>query len=84
MDTRTGDIYETLDEAKAAGVTDEHLVTGSRKALEELSAMIKQRGSFKNFPPGTGAHGPHQRYCGNAGCVDCADYHSRILAGSTP
>ena len=40
--------------------------------------MIKERGSFKNYPPGTGAHdGSQRRYCGNSGCVDCADYQSR-------
>jgi len=78
MDTRTGHIYNNLDEAKAAGVPDEHLVTGSREALERLSAMIKERGSFKSHQPNTGAHGPEQRFCGNAGCVDCADWQSRM------
>jgi hypothetical protein len=76
MDTRTGDIYNTLDEAKAAGVPDEHLVTGPRPALERLSAMIKEHGSFKSYPPNTGAHGTEHRYCGNSGCVDCADWQS--------
>jgi hypothetical protein len=74
MDDRTGQIYNTRSEAIAADVPEDHLVTGPRAALERLSAMIKERGSFKNFPPQTGAHGPEQRYCGNPACVDCADY----------
>lgn len=76
MDDRNGQIYNTINEAKAAGVPDEHLVSGSREALERLSAMIKERGSFKNYPPNTGAHGTEHRYCGNVGCVDCADWQS--------
>ncbi len=53
MDTRNGDIYASVELAKAAGVPDEDLVTGSREAIEKLSAKIKkldQRGSFKNVP----------------------------------
>lgn len=76
MDDRTGLIYSTHHEAIAAGVPEEHIVTGPRAALERLSAMIKERGSFKNFPPDTGAHGPDKRYCGNPACVDCADAQS--------
>ena len=78
MDDRTGQIYATVNEAKAAGVPDEHLVTGPREALERLSAMIQERGSFKNHPPNTGAHGREQRYCGNPACVDCADWQSLV------
>lgn len=53
MDTRNGDIYASAELAKAAGVPDEDLVTGSREAIEKLSAKIKkldERGSFKNVP----------------------------------
>ena len=55
MDTRNGDIYASVELAKAAGVPDEDLVTGSREAIEKLSAKIRQldqRGSFKNVPKG--------------------------------
>jgi hypothetical protein len=51
MDTRTGIIYDNIEAAKAAGVPDEDLVTGSKPALEKLQAKIRtldQRGSFKN------------------------------------
>jgi hypothetical protein len=53
MDTRNGDIYASVELAKAAGVPDEDMVTGSREAIEKLSAKLKkldQRGSFKNLP----------------------------------
>jgi hypothetical protein len=43
MDTRTGQIYDSREEAVAAGVPDEHLVTGDRKALEGLSRLVKRR-----------------------------------------
>lgn len=77
MDDRTGHIYDSRAAALAAGVPKEHLVTGSREALERLSALIKARGSFKSAPPNTGAHGPEHRYCGNVACVDCADWQAR-------
>ena len=51
MDTRNGDIYASVELAKAAGVPDEDLVTGTPEAIAKLSAKIKkldQRGSFKN------------------------------------
>lgn len=73
MDTRTGEIYESIAAAEKAGVPREHLVTGQREALERLSAMIKERGSFKNFSPGSGSHGTDRRFCGNRSCVDCAE-----------
>jgi hypothetical protein len=53
MDTRTGDIYENVEEAMAAGVPEDRLVTGSKEAIANLSARIRaldQRGSFKNLP----------------------------------
>lgn len=53
MDTRNGDIYASLEEAKAAGVPEDRLVTGSQAAIADLSARIRaldQRGSFKNLP----------------------------------
>lgn len=53
MDTRNGDIYGSAAEAKAAGVPDDRLVTGSEEAIKDLSARLKkldQRGSFKNLP----------------------------------
>jgi hypothetical protein len=81
MDTRTGQIYDSIEDAKAAGVPDDSLVTGNRAALERLSALIKEAGSFKSFPPNTGAHGPESRYCGNRGCVACADWHGEHGAG---
>lgn len=52
MDTRDGHIYETLDEAKAAGVPDEFLVSGTRPALENLKRRIVfTGGSFKVKEP---------------------------------
>jgi hypothetical protein len=42
MDTRTGQIYDTRDAAEAAGVPAEHIVTGPRQALEELSRHVKR------------------------------------------
>ena len=51
MDTRNGDIYANAELAKAAGVPDDSLVTGSKEAIEKLSVKIRelnQRGSFKN------------------------------------
>ena len=57
MDTRNGDIYASAELAKAAGVPDDDLVTGSREAIKKLSAKIKaldQRGSFKNVDSGCG------------------------------
>lgn len=54
MDTRDGTIYESLEEAKAARVPDDCLVTGTREALEKLRPRIKfTKGSFK--PEKTGA-----------------------------
>ncbi len=43
MDTRTGQIYDSREEAVAAGVPEEHLVTGERTALEGLSRLVKRR-----------------------------------------
>lgn len=53
MDTRNGDIYASAELARAAGVPDDSLVTGSEKAIKTLSERIRaldQRGSFKNLP----------------------------------
>ena len=53
MDTRDGTIYDSIEEAKAAGVPDRYLVQGTREALENLKPrMIKfTGGSFKNMTP---------------------------------
>jgi hypothetical protein len=49
MDTRTGDIYESRELAKLAGVPDDDLVTGSREALEKLrKRLVFTKGSFKS------------------------------------
>jgi hypothetical protein len=49
MDTRDGTIYDSREQAEAAGVPDEDLVTGSRAALEKLKKKIEfTKGSFKN------------------------------------
>ena len=40
MDTRSGQIYDSREAAVAAGVPDQHLVTGDRAALEPLSRLI--------------------------------------------
>ena len=49
MDTRDGTIYPTLEDAIKAGVPDEHLVSGSREALEQLKKkLIFTKGSFKS------------------------------------
>ena len=54
MDTRNGHIYDTIDEARAAGVPEQFLVSGTREALEDLKKRIvmpKGRyGAFKNAP----------------------------------
>ena len=51
MDTRTGDIYESREMAKAMGVPDEDLVTGTPEALEKLRTKLKfTKGSFKLVP----------------------------------
>lgn len=48
MDTRDGTIYDSRELAKAAGVPDEDLVTGSKEALEKLRTKLKfTKGSFK-------------------------------------
>jgi hypothetical protein len=48
MDTRDGTIYDSRELAKAAGVPDEDLVTGSREALEKLrKRLVFSGGSFK-------------------------------------
>lgn len=47
MDTRTGDIYDSREAALAAGVPDEHIVTGERAALEQMAEAIRsKRGAF--------------------------------------
>ncbi len=52
MDTRSGHIYDSYEDAKAAGVTDEFLVTGTREALENLKPRIRfSKGSFKAAKP---------------------------------
>jgi hypothetical protein len=52
MDTRNGQIYDSYDDAKAAGVPDEFLVTGTRKALDNLKPRIRfSKGSFKVAKP---------------------------------
>jgi len=52
MDTRDGTIYDSVEEAKRAGVPDEHLVSGSRAALEKLRTQLKfTKGSFKPVVP---------------------------------
>lgn len=43
MDDRTGDIYESREAAQAAGVPDEHIVTGERSALEAAAAAIRSK-----------------------------------------
>lgn len=51
MDTRDGTIYDSRELAKAAGVPDEDLVTGSREALEKLrKKLVFTKGSFKPAP----------------------------------
>lgn len=45
MDTRNGDIYATKELAKAAGVPDDDLVTGSHAAIEKLSANPRREGA---------------------------------------
>ena len=50
MDMRTGDIYESRELAQKAGVPDEHLVTGSREALDNLrKKLVFTKGSFKTM-----------------------------------
>jgi hypothetical protein len=50
MDMRTGQIYETIEEAKAAGVPDEFLVSGTREALDGLKKRLKfRKGAFKTI-----------------------------------
>lgn len=52
MDTRDGRIYDSRDDAKAAGVPDEDLVTGSKEALKKLRKKLKfTKGSFKPVRP---------------------------------
>lgn len=52
MDTRDGTIYDNRELAKAAGVPDDDLVTGSREALEKLRKRITfSGGSFKQAEP---------------------------------
>ena len=49
MDTRSCDIYDSRELAKAAGVPDDDLVTGSREALEKLrKRLVFTNGSFKS------------------------------------
>ena len=43
MDTRTGQIHNSLADALAAGVPEKHLVTGPLEALKELSTLVKRR-----------------------------------------
>jgi hypothetical protein len=45
MDSRTGRIYESRDEAIADGARPEDVVTGERKALERLAVLAKSYGS---------------------------------------
>lgn len=52
MNTQTGIIYDTREQAEAAGGQDEDLVTGSSAALKKLKKKL-ERGSFKNSPPVT-------------------------------
>lgn len=48
MDTRNGHIYDSYEDAKAAGVPDDYLVTGTRTALDHLKPRIRfTKGSFK-------------------------------------
>lgn len=51
MDTRTGQIYDSLSEAVAAGVPEQHLVTGDRSALEPLSRLIQRRNAAREAQP---------------------------------
>jgi len=52
MDTRTGKIYESREEAIADGVPEEFLVQGPRKALEDLKKrLVFTKGSFKPLFP---------------------------------
>jgi hypothetical protein len=49
VDTRTGQIFESRELAKLAGVPDDDLVTGSREALEKLhTRLVFTKGSFKS------------------------------------
>ena len=51
MDMRTGVIYNSADEARAAGVDDKYLVTAThRETLEDLKRRLKLRSR----------HQPHQ------------------------
>lgn len=51
MDTRTGQIYDSREDALRDGVPEDRLITGSREALEELRPRIKfSKGSFKPEP----------------------------------
>jgi len=43
VDTRTGDIYDSREAALAAGVPDEHIVTGERAALEQMAEAIRSK-----------------------------------------
>lgn len=50
MDTRTGHIYDSLEEAKKAGVPDECLVTGTKEALDDLKSRLTfRKGPFKTI-----------------------------------
>ena len=48
MDTRNGNIYRTREDAIAAGVPEDFLVTGTERALTNLKQRFKfTKGSFK-------------------------------------
>jgi hypothetical protein len=50
LDIRNGQIYDTLEEARKAGVAEEFLVTGERAALETLRKQILfQKGIFRTL-----------------------------------
>jgi hypothetical protein len=52
MDTRDGEIYQSWEDAKKAGVPDEFLVSGTREALERLKTkLVFTKGSFKPVRP---------------------------------
>lgn len=40
MDMRTGTIYQSAEDARAAGVPDDEMVTGTRPALEKLKRRL--------------------------------------------
>jgi len=46
MDTRTGKIYDSYDEAIKAGVPEEFLITGTRRKLETIREQFIYQGKY--------------------------------------